>query len=259
MSVRRLIGLATLAAALVLAAPAHAQFEVTEFSVAPADPAAGAHSDVTIVTGFPAGIGQPHARNLTLHLPPGLVGNPRAATVCSTSDFEGSGCGAASQVGTTSVDAVVSVLGLPTPINGIPGEVYTWERGGGAPARRGIVVGPPLLPPIRIPVAVTVRPNDAGLDSAVVDLPTSTTLGETWIQRMTLTLEGDSPEFMTNPTSCIPATASVDAVSYDGVAAHRDAAPFTPTGCGSVPFDPTVAATLETTSRAAPSGYTVTL
>lgn len=262
MSIRRSAFLATLVATLALAAPASAQqFGITQFSVTPANPQAGAHSDVSIVTGFPAGPGQPHAKNLTIHLPPGLVGNPEVVPKCTQAQFDGVACPGPTQVGTTLVDATVDPLGLPLPIQipNIAGEVYNLEPAGGAPARLGIVVRPPLQPPITIPVAITVRPGDAGLDSAVVDLPTSVPLGEAWISKMTLTLEGDSPQFMTNPTSCIPATASVEATSYDGQSRQANAAPFTPTNCGAVPFDPTVGATVETARRSAPSGYTVTL
>ena len=54
---------------------------------------------------------------------------------------------------------------------------------------------------------------------------------------------------MTLPTSCAPATVTL----------NGESASFTPTGCDQVPFNPTVEAALETTQRAVPSGATITL
>ena len=63
---------------------------------------------------------------------------------------------------------------------------------------------------------------------------------------MGLTLDSD---FMTLPTSCAPATVTL----------NGESASFTPTGCDQVPFNPTVEAALESTQRAVPSGATITL
>ena len=57
---------------------------------------------------------------------------------------------------------------------------------------------------------------------------------------------------MTLPTSCTPATTTIEADT-------TPSASFTPTGCEQVPFSPSLSATLETTQRVVPSGATVAL
>src|SRR6185295_16155467 len=66
-----------LALLLLLAAPSSAQaaFGVSSFTVTPTTLQAGSHPDVSIALGFS---GAEHVRDLTVSLPPGLVGNPNA-------------------------------------------------------------------------------------------------------------------------------------------------------------------------------------
>ena len=213
-----------LAAALFLtgAAPAHAAFTVT-----PSTTQAGAPANVTIHADF--GTTPSH---VALHLPPGLVGNPSAASKCPIATFKAGGCSPASQVGTASA---TPSLGIP-----IPGVVYNLEPQPGEPARLGITIG--LL--VQNQASVTLRP-DGGLDSTIAALED----GGLGVKALDLTL---SSSFMTLPTSCAPATTTIDA---DTTAS----ASFTPTGCASVPFSPSVSASLETTQRVVPSGATVAL
>jgi hypothetical protein len=86
--------------ALLLPATAQAQFDVTAFSVTPASLQAGSHPDVTIHVEFSGG---EHVRDLTISLPPGLVGDPTSKTRCTEAAFRADACAAASRVGTTSV------------------------------------------------------------------------------------------------------------------------------------------------------------
>jgi hypothetical protein len=213
-----------LAAALFLmgAAPAHAAFTVT-----PSTTQAGAPANVTIHADF--GTTPSH---VALHLPPGLVGNPNAAAKCPIATFKAGGCSPASQVGTASA---TPSLGIP-----IPGFVYNLEPQPGEPARLGITIG--LL--VQNQASVTLRP-DGGLDSTIAALED----GGLGVKALDLTL---SSSFMTLPTSCAPATTTIDADT-------SASASFTPTGCANVPFTPSVSATLETTQRVVPSGATVAL
>ena len=50
--------------------------------------------------------------------------------------------------------------------------------------------------------------------------------------------------FVSNPTSCAPATTTVDATAYDGTQGSG-AASFTPTGCDKLAFAPTLSAAIE--------------
>ena len=102
------------------------------------------------------------------------------------------------------------------------------------PARLGISIAGL----IKNQASVSLRP-DGGLDSTTDELPIA-------VSSLRLTLDSG---FMTLPTSCRPATVTV----------NTDSAAFTPTGCQNVPFNPSVEATIDNAQRAAPSGATVTL
>ena len=71
-----------------------------------------------------------------------------------------------------------------------------------------------------------------------------------WIESMSLTLlgkpAGATTSFMTLPTSCKPATATIAARSASGTPATRAAAPFTPTACDRLEFKPQLEATINT-------------
>src|SRR3954453_23562628 len=100
---QRPLALAVLLALTLLAsiAPsAGASFSVDTFGAAPADPRAAAHSNFTVAFDLP---GDEKIKDLDLELPPGLVGNPNAATRCSAAQFGSDNCPASSQVGTTTV------------------------------------------------------------------------------------------------------------------------------------------------------------
>jgi hypothetical protein len=199
----------------LIAPPAHA-----DLTVSTSTKQAGAHADVTIDATFASS-----PSSIKLSLPPGLAGNPNAAPRCSLAAFRGLGCPLASQVGTAGV-------------NGLPlGQIFNLEPEPGEPARLGIA----FLALVKNEASISLRP-DGGLDSTIAQLQT----GGLPVSSMQLTLESD---FMTLPTSCIPATVTL----------NGETATLTPTGCDQVPFEPTVAAALETTQRAVPSGATVTL
>lgn len=245
---------------LALAAPAHAALGISSFSVAPASTQAAGHPDLTIATTF-SNPGD-NLKNLTIHLPPGLVGNPNAATKCSQVDFAADNCPADSKVGSVSVDATATILLVPTSITA-PGDVYDVAPSPGEPARLGAWVRPLLgiLGTIGLPVQVSVRPTDFGLDTTIQNIPTSLNGIPTEIDAMSLTLNDKTTsggDFVTLPSSCTPATTRIDVSSYASNSASATST-FTPTGCGSVPFHPTMGVALETTRADTPSGYTVTL
>jgi hypothetical protein len=222
--VRRFI--AASVAFFALSTPASADFTVT-----PSTTQAGAPADVTIHATFATTPGR-----VALHLPPGLVGNPNAAAKCPVATFRSGTCPGASQVGTASATSGLLTLG---------GNVYNLTPEPGEPARLGIAIqllG--LIPLVRNEASVSLR-ADGGLDSTIASLQT----GGLSVSGLDLTLDRD---FMTLPTSCLPATTTIEADT-------TQSATFTPTGCANVPFNPSVAAQLETTQRVVPSGATVTL
>ena len=248
-----------LALVLLLVAPASAQaaFEVRSFTVTPSGLAAGSHPNVSVAIGFaPYDSANPpeRPRDLTISLPPGLVGNPNATGKCSQAQFQADNCPASTRVGTTSVTTTIpALLGMSTTADG---DVYNLVPGAGEPARLGVVVRPPLgADKVFIVSPVALRSSDGGLDSIITNLPQKVgipLLGQQdmWIESMNLTLLGKPPggaatPFMTLPTSCGPATASIAARSATGTQVTRAAPPFTPTACDKLPFAPQIAATID--------------
>jgi hypothetical protein len=239
-----------LALVLLLAAPASAQaaFDVSSFSVTPSGLQAGSHPDVAVAIGFS---GNEHVRDLTVSLPPGLVGNPNATPKCAAAKFQSDSCAANTRVGTTSVDS--TLLGLPITATG---DVYNLPPDPGEPARLGVIVRPPLgADKIFLIVHAALRPSDGGLDSMIAGIPsTVSVLGlqqEITITAMNLTLLGrpggaSSEPFMTMPTGCAPATAHLAATSANGTAVAKPAPPFTPTDCDKLPFQPQFSGTIST-------------
>jgi hypothetical protein len=228
---------------LLLPATAQAQFDVPAFSVTPKSLQAGSHPDLTIHAEFS---GSEHVRDLTISLPPGLVGDPSSKPRCTQAAFQADGCPAATRVGTTSVRTVIPPLAI-LPITAT-GDVYNVVPAAGEPARLGVVVRPPGASKVFIASPVRIRPSDSGLDSVITNMPATVSVAglpvEMFIEAMDLTL---AAPFVSLPTACKPAQARIAAVSSAGTAVTRAAAPFTPTGCDKVPFAPRFEATVGST------------
>jgi hypothetical protein len=265
-------GILTLACLLLVVAPAEAAFEVTAFEVTPSTTAAGAHADVTIATSFPAydpAAPPQRPRNLTFHLPPGLAGDPFATPRCTEAAFRADTCPAATQVGTVAATATaVIVPPLATLRQDVTGDLYNLDPAGAEPARLGAVLRPTggLLGKLFVPTTITARATDGGLDSIVTDLPTELGGIQLYTERMAFTLQGrpagGTGPFMRNPTSCAPATSTVEATPYGEPATMATkTSSFTPTDCGALGFEPhidgTVGARGQTARRAKPPVRTV--
>ncbi len=241
-------GIAALCPALVgatclfAAAPAHAALGFEGLAAKPADLAAGAHANVNIHIGFSDPSDQ--VKDLTVHLPPGLVGNPTAAPLCTPTQLNSDSCPGASQVGTVTAHVNVVVAGpVAVPLT-IDGSLYNLVPHQGEPARFGIVlraVGG-VLPGTKIiqQSGVRLRHGDFGLDTVVNGFPRKASGLETDITSLDLTLRGNvnGHGFMRNPTSCTPKAFSFDATSYSGHSVHGAAPSFTPTNCAALPFSP---------------------
>jgi hypothetical protein len=245
------------AATLLAAAPAALGFGLENLTAAPADTQAGANSDV----GISLEVSEPEAdlRDLTIHLPPGLVGNPLATPQCTEEQLNADACPAESDVGDVANDVTLQVLGFLPVDQTVSGELYNMVPREGEPARFGIVLnalpfnvpilGPALLPPIITQSPARLRPDDFGLDSILTDLPNTATVAglptDIDINSVALTLAGvagNPPQgFIRNPTSCREHLVGFDAVAYSGATASGQAA-FTTGGCENVPFSPELTA-----------------
>jgi hypothetical protein len=249
----RLICGVVVVAALALLAPSGAlAFTPTGVSAAPADTQAGANSNFTLH--FAVDEPSRDLKGFVIHLPPGEVGAVTATPLCTQAQFAAKACPATTQVGTT----VTHATAYPTPITGlavdVPGKIYNLAPVGPEPARLGIRLTPALGDEILLQSIVTVRPADGGLDSSTDGLPRTSALGPIDINAVDITLLGmaGSPAkgFVSNPTSCAPATTTVDATAYDG-AQGSGAASFTPTGCDKLAFAPTLSAAIDPGAKGA--------
>ncbi len=256
---RRLIGTLIASIGLLFAVPASAQaLSVSGLVAAPASTQAGAHSDFHLHMDFSGG----QVKDLTIGLPPGMIGDPNAAPLCTVAQLNADTCPGASKVGSVSVNATLTVVVLPVPVT-VNGDLYNLTPQPGEPARFGIVLRPvnsllcpplpqalcdalpPVVPNVILQSAVQLRP-DFGLNTVINNIPNSTSGLDTTINSQDITLFGHAPgtgkAFMRNPTSCGTNTTNFSAVPYTGGNASGQAS-FTTTNCGALDFSPAFTAT----------------
>jgi hypothetical protein len=246
-SPRRLIGV-LIAAAALLALPASAEaLSLSNLTAAPASNQAGAHSNFHIHMDFSGG----QVKDLTVGLPPGLVGDPNATPLCTVAQLNADSCPANTKVGSVTANATVTVVLLPVTLD-VSGDLYNLTPQPGEPARFGIVLRPlnlggalpNLLPPVILQSGVQLRP-DYGLDTVINNIPNSTSGLPTTINSQDITLFGTAPgtgrPFTRNPTSCTSKTTTFSATPYSGTVGTGQAS-FTPTNCGALDFSPSFSA-----------------
>jgi hypothetical protein len=242
---------AAVLASMLVPAGAGAAFGLEALSASPLDTAAGAHSDFRLHVGFSDPAEQ--VKELTIGLPPGLVGNPNTAALCPLARLNADDCPAAAAVGSVSTATQVWVL---KPLVGLPltvtGTIYNVPPRAGEPARFGIVLRPPLselglLPKIVMQSSVRLRASDFGLDTVLAEIPNTSAGLAVDIQAMDIVLNGTAGNpkgaFMRNPTACTAATTRFEARSYANPAQTVvGEASFEPTGCENLPFSPQLSA-----------------
>jgi hypothetical protein len=254
-------------ACLALAPVAHAAFGFQGLSAAPTNTNAGANSDVNIHVGFTSP--GDDVKDLTIGLPPGLVGDPTAAPLCTPAQLQADGCPSGSQVGTVTTNVTAHLLD-PLPLSlpmTVDGSLYNLEPGAGQPARFGIVLRPvgsaplPVLQKITQVSDVQLRKSDFGLNTVLTDIPNMAhALGQalsipTDINSLDISLNGTvgGQGFMRNPTSCGTKTTKFTADSYANPNQKvTGQATFTSTNCSSLPFSPTFSAWTGSPGRTLP-------
>ncbi len=240
-------------ACLALAPAANAALGFQGLSAAPANPNAGANSDINVHIGFTSPADD--VKNLTVGLPPGLVGDPTATPLCTLAQLQADSCPAASQVGTVTTNAnahLLSPLPLTVPLT-VNGSLYNVEPAAGQPARFGIVLRPtgsdplPLLEKIVQVSDVQLRKSDLGLSTVLSNIPNvahaaggalSVPIDITAIDiHLNGTVGGQG--FMRNPTSCGTKTFGFAATSYANPNQKvTGVATYTSVNCASLPFSP---------------------
>ncbi len=207
-------------------------------------------------------------KNLAVYLPLGFLGDPTAAPRCTELQLReggnlGSGCPAASRVGTFVLFEENLVTGSVVPANGAGSDsaVYNMAPQGGFPAQFGFkVAGVP------IPLYASLAHLSSGYALRVASPGLPTTLH---VEGAALTFFGDPREasgelsasqaFFTNPDNCSagPLTAKVQADSWlspgQWVTAESVAYPHLG-GCNLLQFEPTVEMHPEVTQAESPTG-----
>jgi hypothetical protein len=240
-------------------ARAHA-IGVSALSLTSDDPTAGAHSNFTLNAAFSDA--SDDLKDVTVNLPTGLLGNPRAVPQCSEAQLAADGCPAASEVGSTTVMAQAAGIPLNVPSTGT---VYNVVPPSDRPARLGIVVRPVggLLGKIVLDVDIDVRDDsDYGLVNVIKNIPNTLNGIPLTITSMSLTLDGTTPAgpfFAVNPTSCAANSVSVSIDSYASSRQVTAKAPYRATNCASEPYSPQQVADFDTHGIDQPTGATIGL
>jgi len=115
--------------------PTSAQAITVSGTAAPTDTTAGAHSNVNIHMNFSGG----QVKDLTVGLPPGLIGDPNATPLCTVAQLNADDCPDITRVGRVTANATVTVVVLPVTVD-VSGDLYNLTPQPGEPARFGIVL-----------------------------------------------------------------------------------------------------------------------
>jgi len=286
---------AALAIGAVLAGPATAAPEFSEFSVDSSDTQAGGHPDLNVRFQLENAAEPEVVRDLVFNLPEGVFGNPGAIFKCEAAHFAINRCQPGSQAGIVSI--VSTQEGVPGTVLGTA-PVYNVKTIDEEETARLAFVVPTLGIPIGVPIAVR-SGSDYGLVMKATSISQSVALSAAnftiWgfpadpehdVDRFHPGAPGEPPgcpgltsteciaspypeagklpqPFTDNPSVCTgaPLPVSVDAVSYQdpsNVTHEVDTYPET-IGCENQRFDPVFNLGLTTTEADAPSGLDIEL
>jgi hypothetical protein len=188
-------------------------------------------------------------KDLRIQLPPGLVGTPDLLPHCSHADFINRSCPPASEVGTAGLStASGETRGLEFPIHNL-------EPPPGSAAQLGFMA---LTVPIVIDLRMATQPP-YNLTAELADVSQADAFFGA-----TLKIKGAPGGFplLTLPRSCAPAPTIFEADRWevpDAWVSAPAAIPLSLTGCGELPFAPTLAVEPTTRTAGAPSGLDLEL
>jgi hypothetical protein len=193
-----------------------------------ADTQAGSHPyALTLETALAPGTGSHEVKDLAFELPSGLVVNPRAVPHA----------GAVAEVEIMAAGKSISAT------------VYNLAPGPGEFARLGFTVeGAAVIADISVPTG-----SDSGMTLSIQDLP------QLGIESVKLTLGGlSSTTLLTLPTSCASSPQrTLKGDSWGGETATLSASFSQMTGCGRLPFAPSLSIAPDVIEASTPSGYEV--
>jgi hypothetical protein len=220
---------------------------------------AGANPDAGSFSTFTYPNATEDVKTALTNFAPGLLGNPEAVPKCPESALQaGGGSCVSSIIGTSRLD-VNFAGGPPFLIPSFPGTVYNAEPLGNEPGRLGVVtvVGANTLVS-SIPFEITPRgASDYGLTGTLTDisrLPAPP--ANLQVTGLGFVLNGSTNKYVRNPTSCVAGTATGQAAGYDDpTLVDGPSYTFTPTGCDTVPFTPTVSMQIGDRGTTKQNGY----
>jgi hypothetical protein len=293
------VGLATWAAPAG-AQPSSTPFGIVpgSFHVTTSTGQAAAHADLTVSFDFAhdekTGRTDNDVRTVVVNLPPGLIGNNTAVSTCTLAQLIGTReagssedprCPPASQVGTLSLECFGCASGKST-VEHVLVPLYNMEvTSFGITAELGFNIGGNIIQTM----PVTVRPGDSGITVTTPNIEKVTEPRNisvtTWglpaspvhdAQRRLECYSGFPEEcargrepanipvepYLSNPTSCEPHVASIEADSWEesGKPPVTAQSELTPTvECERVPFDPSFDVEATTRSAESSSGLDVSL
>ncbi|HTU86318.1 MAG TPA: hypothetical protein VMF57_12140 [Solirubrobacteraceae bacterium] len=221
---RALVGL--LAAVVAFAALPDAAMASESISISPSSTQAGGNPTLNFTLGFAPNPGDT-PETFVASLPPGLLANLNANASCLVSEQLTPAC----QIGT----ATVSTDAGPGP----SGNLYL------VPGQNGDAAGILLVATgLNQYMGVTLNPAEPGGLNLTTTLPdTEPAFQITGFSAVfDPTLNGQP--FTRMPTSCGPATSNMTVTYYSGTPSGSASSSFTPTGCTSLPYAPTLSATI---------------
>ena len=268
--------LVSIALAVLLPAAAQADFGVQSFSAttlqsdgtslftqAAGHPPLGVTS-FTIKTvgglpdgGFPGGV----LKNIHVDIPPGVLADPESLPKCTSPTPILATCGPGTQIGTTTILALVNVSPAITAPITVP--VFNMEPTPGQASTFAFSLGA-SAPRVNIEGGI----RDTGDYGATYDIRnlsgTPPVMGSSltfWGVPAEHTTGGSPNPFVTTPTFCGPPyTTTLTLESQTGAkATATDTTPTGATGCDQIPFNPSITVTPGTTKRDSPAGGSVNL
>ncbi len=220
----------------------------------PGNTVAGANDTLTLSTA--RSDGDQTLSTISAQLPPGMLANLTSIPQCSNANANAGTCAPSSQIGTATVTA-----GAGTNPYSLSGQVYLTAAYNGAPFGLAIVVNAASVGPYNfgtVIVRAAVQVNTTTGQVTITTDPLPTILQGVPLRLRTVSVTINAANFLVNPTSC--ATQAVTGtIGSTGSATTGISDPLTMTGCGALPFNPSITVTPSSTKRDTPTGVDVDL
>ncbi len=232
-------------------------------------------------------------KNLKFNLPPGLLGNPTAMPQCSDAEFgvheenNLNACPENTAIGVADVSYNnASIPNLEFASNAVP--IFNLEPGAGEPARFGFEI-------FHVPIVLNTSVRTGGDYGATITVENTSNTVQVLATRVTIWGTPNDPRhdeargwrclgggayvakftpkpppcgaqavhnekaFLVMPTSCGPQLTTAEGEAWDGVQLPPAKTEFTLSGCGELPFEPSLEVKSDKHSASTPTGLGVEL